>query len=86
MRLREHCDGSRAPELAGHSCFQWADDSSQPVVVKDTGAGDAFTAALAMGWLVGKPLEAINRRANQVARYVCSCEGATPLLPDFPDS
>jgi fructokinase len=66
---------------------QWADDPSQPVAVKDTvGAGDAFTAALAMGVLAGKPLDAINRRANQVARYVCSCEGATPALPDFPDS
>ncbi|MGA2543262.1 MAG: carbohydrate kinase [Verrucomicrobiota bacterium] len=65
---------------------QWADDPSQPVAVKDTvGAGDAFTAALTVGVLSGKPLEAINRRANQVARYVCSCEGATPPLPEFPD-
>jgi fructokinase len=66
---------------------QWADDPSQPVTVKDTvGAGDAFTAALALGMLAGKPLDAINRRANQVARYVCSCEGATPTLPEFPES
>jgi fructokinase len=65
---------------------QWADDPGQPVAVKDTvGAGDAFTAALALGVLAGNPLEAINRRANQVARYVCSCEGATPPLPEFPD-
>lgn len=65
---------------------QWSDDPSQPVTVKDTiGAGDAFTAALAMGMLAGKPLDAINRRANQVARYVCSCEGATPPLPEFPE-
>jgi fructokinase len=69
-----------------YSGGQWADDPSQPVAVKDTvGAGDAFTAALTMGVLEGKPLDAINRRANQVARYVCSCEGATPPLPDFPD-
>jgi fructokinase len=60
---------------------QWADDPGEPVAVKDTvGAGDAFTAALAMGVLAGNSLEAINRRANQIARYVCSCEGATPPL------
>ena len=69
-----------------YSDGQWADDPGQPVVVKDTvGAGDAFTAALGMGMLAGKPLDAINRRANQVAHYVCSCEGATPPLPEFPD-
>jgi fructokinase len=66
---------------------QWAEDHGQPVAVKDTvGAGDAFTAALAVAVLAGTPLDAINRRANQVARYVCSCEGATPQLPEFPDA
>lgn len=65
---------------------RWAEDPGEPVAVKDTvGAGDAFTAALALGVLAGKPLEAINRKANQVARYVCSCEGATPPLPEFPE-
>jgi fructokinase len=62
---------------------QWTDDPGKPVAVKDTvGAGDAFTAALAMGVLAGNSLEAINHRANQVARYVCSCEGATPPLAE----
>jgi len=66
---------------------QWAEDPGQPVAVKDTvGAGDAFTAALALGVLAGNPLEVINRKANQVARYVCSCEGATPPLPEFPEA
>jgi fructokinase len=65
---------------------QWAEDPGKPVVVKDTvGAGDAFTAALTLGVLAGKPLDAINRRANQVGRYVCTCQGATPQLPEFPD-
>ncbi len=68
-----------------YSQGQWAEDPGQPVAVKDTvGAGDAFTAALAVGLLAGKPLDAINRRANQAARHVCCCEGATPPLPDFP--
>jgi fructokinase len=69
-----------------YSGGQWAEDPGQPVAVKDTvGAGDAFTAALALGVLAGKPLDAINRRANQVARYVCSRAGATPPLPEFPE-
>ncbi|MGP8201547.1 MAG: PfkB family carbohydrate kinase [Limisphaerales bacterium] len=63
---------------------QWAEDPGEPVAVKDTvGAGDAFAAALAVGLLAGQPLDAINRRANQVARHVCACEGATPPLPEF---
>jgi len=55
----------------------------QPVKVMDTvGAGDAFTAALAMGLLRKMDLDEINRAANEVARHVCSCAGATPPLPD----
>jgi fructokinase len=62
---------------------QWSDNPSEPVEVKDTvGAGDAFTAGVALDLLAGKPLDAINSRANAIARYVCSREGATPPLPD----
>jgi fructokinase len=51
--------------------------------VKDTvGAGDAFTAALALGLLRKLDLDTINFAANEVARHVCSCAGATPSLPD----
>ena len=53
------------------------------VVVADTvGAGDAFTAALAMGMLTDCTLENINDHANRVASFVCSQTGATPELPD----
>ena len=55
---------------------------SRPVQVKDTvGAGDSFTAALVMGLLQGMDLDVVHRAASEVARYVCSCEGATPPLP-----
>jgi fructokinase len=65
---------------------QFVEDQGKIVLIKDTvGAGDAFTAALAVGVLAGKPLDAISRRANQVAQYVCSCSGATPRMPKFPD-
>ncbi len=55
----------------------------EPVRVADTiGAGDAFTAALAMGLLQGRPLAEIHRHASAVAAYVCTQPGATPRLPD----
>ncbi len=51
--------------------------------VSDTiGAGDAFTAALALGLLKKWPLAEINQRANEVAAFVCTQPGATPKLPN----
>jgi fructokinase len=53
-----------------------------PVDVVDTvGAGDAFTAALAIGMLRGFELDRLNDLANQVASYVCTQPGATPPIP-----
>ena len=53
-----------------------------PQAVVDTvGAGDAFTAALAIGLLLGCDLADIHRIASETASYVCSCPGATPRLP-----
>jgi len=53
-----------------------------PTKVVDTvGAGDAFTAVLAMGLLRGLDLDVINEHANRVAAYVCSQPGATPEMP-----
>lgn len=53
-----------------------------PTAVADTvGAGDAFTATMAMGILAHRPLDEINRRACEVAAHVCSQAGATPALP-----
>ena len=53
-----------------------------PTKVADTvGAGDAFTAALVIGFLGGLSLDIINRHANALAAFVCSQPGATPALP-----
>jgi fructokinase len=53
-----------------------------PVDVKDTvGAGDAFTAAMALGWLEGRGLDVVCRHACRVAAFVCSQAGGTPQLP-----
>jgi fructokinase len=54
-----------------------------PVVVRDTvGAGDAFTAAMALGWLRGRGLAAVCRHACRVAAFVCTQAGGTPELPE----
>lgn len=52
-----------------------------PLKIVDTvGAGDAFTAGLAMGMLKGFDLENLNKFANTVASFVCTKSGATPVL------
>ncbi len=59
-----------------------ADVPGAPVAIVDTiGAGDAFTAAMALGWLAGWDLDEINRSANAVASFVCTQSGATPTMP-----
>lgn len=52
----------------------------QTKIVDTVGAGDSFTAALCIGLLQKLPLAEINRRACQVASFVCSQAGATPQL------
>ena len=53
------------------------------VKVADTvGAGDSFTAAFTAALIHGRsPLEA-HRLAVDVSAYVCTCNGAMPVLPD----
>ena len=47
------------------------------VEVADTiGAGDAFGAAMTLGFLAGWDLDAVNVRANEVAAFVCTRPGA----------
>ena len=61
---------------------RWSDCPSRPVKIVDTvGAGDSFTAAMVLGLLRKMDLDEINEIANEVARYVCTQPGATPVLP-----
>jgi fructokinase len=59
-----------------------SDHPGLPTQVADTiGAGDAFTAALAIGLLSKDSLDKMSHRANTLAAYVASQHGATPILP-----
>ena len=52
--------------------------------LEDTiGAGDAFTAVVAIGYLRGMALDDINEQANRIAAYVCSQQGGMPHVPEF---
>ena len=54
------------------------------VEVKDTvGAGDSFTAAMITAMLNGKSVKEMHQAANEIAAFVCSREGATPVLPEI---
>jgi fructokinase len=72
--------GVRGSLFYSRGCYSKAE--GLPISVVDTiGAGDSFTAMLAMGLLAGWNLDRINRCANEVAAYVVSQPGATPQLP-----
>jgi fructokinase len=80
VALTRGADGALLRSASG----QTSDLPGQPVTVVDTvGAGDAYTAVLAIGMLRGLPLETINAWGNRVAAFVCSQSGATPHIPDY---
>lgn len=66
--------------LADGRCVEYP--GLQVKVCDTIGAGDAFTAALALGLLAGWEPELISQRANTVAAFVVSQPGATPTLPE----
>lgn len=70
----------------GSYIFSKENKSFQPtpiVEVADTvGAGDSFTAAFVASILKGKSVTEAHAVAVATSAYVCSCKGATPILPD----
>jgi fructokinase len=80
LRLVAYTRGGEGSLLV--TANETSDHPGIPTEVVDTvGAGDSFTATLCMGLLQNLPLAEINRRACQVASFVCSQSGATPQLP-----
>jgi fructokinase len=71
-------DGSRLFTPEGVS----EQKAAETEIADTVGAGDAFTAAIALGLLKGMELDEINELANQLAAFVCSQSGATPKLPE----
>lgn len=62
---------------------RFADSPGVATEVVDTvGAGDAYTAAMAVRLLAGTDIDSINQEACEVAAFVCSQSGATPTMPN----
>jgi fructokinase len=81
LRLVALTGGARGSLLYADGRF--SEHPGMEVKVVDTvGAGDAFAAAMALGFHYGWPLDEINQRANEVAAFVCTQPGATPPLPE----
>lgn len=71
----------------GSYVFTSEDTSFQPtpkVEVADTvGAGDSFTGSFIASILRGRSIPEAHKRAVEVSAYVCTQNGAMPLLPDY---
>ncbi len=80
LRALAYTRGDRGSLL--RTADAWSEHPGVPTTVVDTvGAGDAFTAAMTLGFLNGWALDDINARANAIASYVASQAGGTPPLP-----
>jgi fructokinase len=80
LRLIALTKGAHGSVLCGPE--EYSVHPGVPTTIVDTvGAGDAFTAAVALGLLAGRCLGDINEHANRLASYVCSQPGATPPVP-----
>ena len=71
----------------GSYVFTSDETSFQPtpkVQVADTvGAGDSFTGSFIASILKGKSISDAHKRAVEVSAYVCTQNGAMPVLPDY---
>lgn len=68
--------------IAHHAAETFVSVPGIPCRVNDTvGAGDAFTATMALGMYAGFSMQRTLEHASRVASFVCTQAGATPRLP-----
>jgi fructokinase len=73
--------GANGSLLITETESSWLD--TPKVKVADTvGAGDSFTAAIAVGVLKGMPLKKIHSSAVEISAFVCTQKGAMPELTE----
>lgn len=70
-------DGSHVFSNSEHSFF----DTPKVSVADTVGAGDSFTATMCAGFLKGIPLKQVHKHAVDVSAFVCTQNGAMPVLP-----
>lgn len=56
-------------------------ETPQVEVADTVGAGDSFTASFVSAILAGKSIKEAHQLAVDVSAYVCTCEGAMPVIP-----
>jgi fructokinase len=79
LQLIAYTKGSQGSILVTPDC--WSYSEVPKIKVADTvGAGDSFTAILICGLLEGIDLRTIHKKATEVAAFVCSQKGATPVV------
>ncbi|MEQ1825711.1 MAG: carbohydrate kinase [Pirellula sp.] len=81
LRLVALTKGANGAMLVNTSRERFVSSGIAVDVVDTVGAGDAFTAALAVGLANEMPLDRIVDWACSVAAYVCTQSGGTPTIP-----
>jgi fructokinase len=81
LRLVALTRGENGSMLLGPRGERNEQPSAKVKVVDTVGAGDAFTAAVALGLSHGHKLDRIHPWASEVAGFVCTQPGATPGFP-----
>ena len=73
--------GPKGALMVTRDSRNFAESPDPGEIISTVGAGDSFTATTIIGYLNNWDLDTINRRANEVAAYVCTQVGAVPDLP-----